>query len=152
MSQNSGSKSIENGHWKSLDVQTSSIYFVSCSNVWFGLWHINPRRLFDAKSILLEEQQRYYLTHRWEDKGVHTFSKGICPKVIVKARLEFELTTIPQSSALTITPRWHSFLFLSFGLVWFSRISTMIGYLMPNSVFAFILNIWFVNTFFDTHS
>ena len=27
----------------------------------------------------------------WEDKGVHTFPKGICPKVIVIARPEFEL-------------------------------------------------------------
>ena len=33
----------------------------------------------------------YYLTHSWEDKGVHTFPKGICPKVNVKAQLEYEL-------------------------------------------------------------
>ena len=32
-----------------------------------------------------------YLTHSWEDKGVHTFPKGICPKVNVIARLEYEL-------------------------------------------------------------
>ena len=37
--------------------------------------------------ILLEEQLWYYLTH----KGVHTFPKGICPKVNVIARLEYEL-------------------------------------------------------------
>ena len=48
-------------------------------------------RLFNANAILLEEQQRYYLTHIWEDKGVHTFPKGICPKVNVIARLEYEL-------------------------------------------------------------
>ena len=47
--------------------------------------------LFNAKAILLEEQYWYYLTHRWEDTGVHTFPKGICPKVNVIARLEFEL-------------------------------------------------------------
>ena len=34
---------------------------------------------------------RCYLTHSWEDKGVHTFPKGICPKVNVIARLEYEL-------------------------------------------------------------
>ena len=45
-------------------------------------------RLFNAKAILLEEQ--YYLTHSWEDKGVHTFPKGICPKVNIIARLENE--------------------------------------------------------------
>ena len=33
----------------------------------------------------------YYLTHSWEDKGVHTFPKGICPKVNVIVRLVFEL-------------------------------------------------------------
>ena len=37
-----------------------------------------------------------------------------------------------------------------FGLVWFSDISTIVGYLMLNPVFT--LNIWFVNTFLDTHS
>ncbi len=48
-------------------------------------------RLFNAKAILLEEQQGYYLTHSREDKGAHTFPKGICSKVDVIARLEFEL-------------------------------------------------------------
>ena len=48
--------------------------------------------LFDAKSILLEEQFWYDLTHSWEDKGVHTFPKGICPKVKVIAQLEYELS------------------------------------------------------------
>ena len=44
-----------------------------------------------AKSILQEAQQWYYLTHSWEDKGVHTFPHGIRPKVNVIARLEFDL-------------------------------------------------------------
>ena len=47
--------------------------------------------LFNAKAILLEEQLWCYLTHSWEDKGVHTFPKGICPKVNVIARLEYKL-------------------------------------------------------------
>ena len=47
--------------------------------------------LFNAKAILQEEQLWYYLTHSWEVKGVHTFPKGICPKVNVIARLEYEL-------------------------------------------------------------
>ena len=32
-----------------------------------------------------------YFTNSWADKEVHTFPKGICPKVNVIARLEFEL-------------------------------------------------------------
>ena len=38
-----------------------------------------------------KKQQCCYLTHSWEDTEVHTFSKGICPKVNVLARLDFEL-------------------------------------------------------------
>ena len=47
--------------------------------------------LFNANVTLVEEEEWYYLTHSWEDKGVDTFPKGICPKVIVIGRLEFEL-------------------------------------------------------------
>ena len=42
--------------------------------------------------IPVVEQKWYYLTHSWEDKGVHAFPKGIGPKVNALARLEFELT------------------------------------------------------------
>ena len=79
--------------------------------IWFGLVSLfngisTLFSLFNAKAILIEEQ--YYLTHSWEDKGVHTFPKGICPKVNVIARLETDSrTTIPQFIALTITPRGH---------------------------------------------
>ena len=45
---------------------------------------------FNPKSFLRKEQ--YYLTHSWQDKGIHTFANGICPKVNVIARLKFELT------------------------------------------------------------
>ena len=47
--------------------------------------------LFNAKAIFQEEQLWYYLTHSWEDKGVHTFPKSICPKGNVLARLVYEL-------------------------------------------------------------
>ena len=65
--------------------------------VWFGLISLfngisTLCRLFNAIAILLEEQVWYYLTHSWEDRGVHTFPKSICLKVNVIARLEYELT------------------------------------------------------------
>ena len=47
--------------------------------------------IFNAIAILPEERQWYYLPHSWEDKGVHTFPNGICPKVNVIAQLEYEL-------------------------------------------------------------
>ena len=60
--------------------------------VWFlCLMAYQPCWLFNAKVIILEEQWWYYLTHSWEDKGVHTFPKGICPKVNIIARLVYEL-------------------------------------------------------------
>ena len=40
----------------------------------------------------LERRYWYYSTHSLEDKGVHTSTKGICPKGNVIVRLEFELT------------------------------------------------------------
>ena len=82
---------------------------------WFGFFVLMAYqpffRLFNAKAILLEEQLWYYLTHSWEDMGIHTFPKSICPKVNVIA-----LTTIPESIALTITPRGHPFEFELFDL------------------------------------
>ena len=38
--------------------------------------------------------------------------------------------------------------YIWFGLVEFHGISTIVGYLMPNSIFTYILNIWFVSTFY----
>ena len=57
---------------------------------------------------------------RWEDKGVHTFPKGICPKVNVIARLEYELAYYdsavhPFNHYTTRTPpkkaKWFSVFF-----------------------------------------
>ena len=47
--------------------------------------------LFQAIQFSQTVLKWYYLTHSWEDKGVHTFPKGICLKVNVIARLGFEL-------------------------------------------------------------
>ena len=48
--------------------------------------------LMPNPSFFLEWESWYYLTLRWEDKRVHTFPKGICPKVNAIAWLEFELS------------------------------------------------------------
>ena len=45
--------------------------------------------LFNAKAIHLKEHHWYYLTLSWEDNGLHTFSKGICPRV---NEMDFELS------------------------------------------------------------
>ena len=95
--------------------------------VWFlCLMAYQLFKLFNAKAILLEEQLWYYLTHSWEDKGVHTFPKGICPKVNVIAQLEYELTyydsTVHRFNHYTTrTPShgfWFSFSFVKCQLTW----------------------------------
>ena len=53
-------------------------------------WHINLRGLFNAKSILVIEEQWYYLTYCLRDKEVHTFPKGI--STIVFELVYFEAT------------------------------------------------------------
>ena len=63
---------------------------VVCFFCFFCLMAHQIRGLFNAKVMLLEEQQYCYLTHSWDDKGIHAFSKGICPKGKVIAQLEFE--------------------------------------------------------------
>ena len=42
---------------------------------------MNLYGLFNAKTILVEEQLWYNLIHTWEGKRFHTFPKGISPKV-----------------------------------------------------------------------
>ena len=49
-----------------------------------------PGWVYNAKAILTEGQLWYYLANSWEDNRVHTFLKGISPKVNAITRLEFE--------------------------------------------------------------
>ena len=59
--------------------------------IYLFLWYINLRGLFNAKATFVEEEQWYYLSYCWVNKGVYTFPKGISPKVNTMVRLEFEL-------------------------------------------------------------
>ena len=58
------------------------------SFLFFILRNINLQGLFIAKGILVKEQQWFNLTHSWENKRVHTFSRGISSKVNAVAWLE----------------------------------------------------------------
>ena len=67
-----------------------------------------PSWVFNAKAIILEEQQWCYLTYSWE---VHAFPMGISPKVNVIANLEFEFTNYDSAvqrfnQYITKTPQW----------------------------------------------
>ena len=58
---------------------------------WFGFFDLMAYQPLSVIECQSHSQQWYYLTHCWEDKWVHTFRKGICLRVNVIARLEFEL-------------------------------------------------------------
>ena len=67
------------------------------------------------KLFLYKNSSSTILTHSWRDKRVHAFPKVICPKVNVKAELEFKLTyysiAVKQvSHYATETPHVHYFL------------------------------------------
>ena len=49
-----------------------------------------PLWLFYVRTIFVEEKLWFCLIHSWVDKGVHTFLKGISPKVRLIARLEIK--------------------------------------------------------------
>ena len=57
----------------------------------------NLNRLFNAKAILVEEQQWYYLTQSQADKEVHTFPKSIGQKVNIIVQLEFVLHQVSEN-------------------------------------------------------
>ena len=63
----------------------------------------------------------------------------------------FEQLDIINNSHTTVIPiLWRESVVtfgFGFGLVWFSDISTILGYLMSNPVFTYISNILFVNIF-----
>ena len=67
------------------------------SNLSFGLvWFLSllayqPSWVSQCQAILIEKQLWYFLTHSYRDKRVHTFRKGISPKVNVIVRLENEI-------------------------------------------------------------
>ena len=58
------------------------------------------RGLSNATEIFVEEQQRYYVTHRMGNKGVHAFPKV---KVNVIAWLEFEIAYFDSFTLFWIT-------------------------------------------------
>ena len=86
----------------------------------FALWHINPCRLFNAKSSLYI-YIKYMILFGW------------CLWHINHCRL------LNAKSSLYIYIKY-----IGFGLVWFYGISTIIGYLILNPVYTYILNIYMI--------
>ena len=118
-------------------------------------WHINLCGLFNAKAIL-EEQQSYNWIHSCKDNGVHIFPKGISLKVNVIVWLTHYDVTVQYVSQLYGSVSWglriywlhHCRTYIKyiwFGLTGFYGISTIGGYLMPNPLYTYILNMLYID-------
>ena len=66
-------------------ILVGSVWFLCFNGISTFVGYLMPKQFFEKNRKL------YYLTHSWEDKGVHTFPTGIWPKMDFIARLEFEL-------------------------------------------------------------
>ena len=62
----------------------------------FLQWHIKLYGLFNTKSILVEDQQWYYLTQSLGNKMVHDFHKDTDSKVNVMARPELKYVSYEE--------------------------------------------------------
>ena len=76
----------------------NTLYQTSTLNVW-GICKLNIKIVGELKywSILLQysrhpSRRTSFSSNCWDNKGIHTFPKRICPKVNLIARREFELT------------------------------------------------------------
>ena len=118
--------------------------------IWFGwvLWHINHCRLFNAKSSLY-----IYIRYIWFGLvgfyGISTIVGYLMPNPLY--------TYILDIYDLVWLGLWHSnhcrlsnaksslyiyIKYIGFVLVGFYGISTIVGYLMPNLLHTYILNIY----------
>ena len=118
--------------------------------IWFGwvLWHINYCRLFNAKSSLY-----IYIKYIWfglgEFYGISTIAGYLMPNPLYTYILNiYDLVQLGlwhinycrlfnAKSSLYIYTKY-----IWFGLVGFYGISTIVGYLMPNPLYTYILNIY----------
>ena len=74
------------GHRIAFIVHYCVVYFdVVCYLMAYQLSRVIYYQIHPFRTVMV------LLSYRWDDKGVHTFPKCICPKVNIIARLEFEL-------------------------------------------------------------
>ena len=110
--------------------------------IWLGLvsWHINHCRLFNAKSSLhIHIKYIWFGLVLWHINHYRLFN--------AKSSLHIHIKYIWFGLVL-----WHinhyrlfnakSSLYIRFGLVVFYSIATIVDYLMPNSVYTYILDIY----------
>ena len=119
--------------------------------IWFGwvLWHINHCRLFNAKSSLY-----IYIKYIWFGLvgfyGISTIVGYLMPNPLYTYILNiymiwfgWVLWHINHCRLFNAKSSLYIYIkYIWFGLVGFYGISTIVGYLMPNPLYTYILNIW----------
>ena len=119
---------------------------------WFGLilWHINPCRLFNTKSSLY-----IYIKYIWFGlvgfNGISTIVGYLMPNPLYKyilniydlVGLGWVLWHINNCRLFNAKSSLYIYIkYIWFGWVGFNGISTIVGYLMPNPLYKYILNIY----------
>ena len=128
--------------------------------IWFGwvLWHINPCRLFNAKSSLY-----IYIKYIWFGLvgfyGISTIVGYLMPNPLYTCILNIYdlvglvLWHINHCRLFNAKSSLYMYIkFIWFGLVGFYGILTIVGYLLPNPVYSCILNIYDLLTHFIDNS
>ena len=118
-------------------------------SVWFGsvLWHDNHCRLFNAKSSLY-----IYIKYIWFGwvgfYGVSTIVGYLMPNPLYTYILNniiwlgWVLWHVNHCRLFNAKSSLYIYIkYIWFGLVGFYGISTIVGYLMPNPLYTYILNI-----------
>ena len=116
---------------------------------WFRfLWHINPCRLFNAKSSLY-----IYIKYIWFGwvgfYGISTIVDYLMPNPLytyISNMIWFGWVLWHINPCRLFNAKSSLYIYIKyiwFGLVGFYGISTLVGYLMPNPLYTYILNmIW----------
>ena len=121
--------------------------------VWYGmiLWHINHCRLSNAKSSLY-----IYIKYIWFGLvwfyGISTIVGYLMPNLLyiyiyiyiyIYDLVWYSLWHINHCRLSNAKSSLYIYIkYIWFGLVWFYGISTIVGYLMPNPLYTYILNIY----------
>ena len=121
-------------------------------NIWLGwvLWHINHYRLFNAKSSLYIYIE--YIWFLWDGfYGISTIVGYLMPSLLYSCILNiydlvglgWVLWHINHCRLFNAKFSLYKYIeYIWFGLVRFYGILTIVGYLMPNPLHTYVLNIY----------
>ena len=113
------------------------------------LWHINYCRLYNAKSSLYIYIKYIYMFGLVSFNGMSTILSDLMPNTLytyilnIYHLVSWVLWYINHCMLFNAISSLYIYIkYIWFGLVGFYGISTIVGYLMPNPLYTYILNIY----------